>query len=109
MTSMNKTYTPELAPDVLQRLRDYAEQFQDLYRYPTQFSWSGVYLQGLLHDGERKSIEPLSARVTLPPDLNAKDPERGECNPPPLPPAGEEEKEGSGEGHKAQHTSGRFN
>jgi SRSO17 transposase len=31
----------------------------------------------LLHDGERKSIEPLSGRVTLPPDLNSKDPEQG--------------------------------
>jgi SRSO17 transposase len=35
-----------------------------------------VYLQGLLADGERKSIEPLSRRVTLPPDLNSKDPEQ---------------------------------
>ncbi len=37
---------------------------------------AGVYLQGLLHDGERKSIEPLSGRVTLPPDLDVKDPEQ---------------------------------
>lgn len=41
--------------------------------------------------------------------INSKEPERGECNPPPLPPAGEEEKTGSGQGHKAQATSGRFN
>ena len=41
-----------------------------------QATWSGVYLQGLLHDGERKSIEPLSRRVTLPPGLAAKDPEQ---------------------------------
>ena len=33
MISMNKTYTPELTPEVLQRLRDYAEQFRDLYRH----------------------------------------------------------------------------
>jgi hypothetical protein len=32
MISMNKTYTPELTPEVLQRLRGYAERFQDLYR-----------------------------------------------------------------------------
>ena len=31
MTIMNKTYTPELAPEVLLRLGDYAEGFQDLY------------------------------------------------------------------------------
>jgi SRSO17 transposase len=35
-----------------------------------------VYLQGLLADGERKSIEPLSRRVTLPPDLTSQDPEQ---------------------------------
>ena len=29
MTSMNKTYTPELTPEVLDRLRDYAELFRD--------------------------------------------------------------------------------
>ena len=69
MNIMNKTYTPELAPEVLQRLRDYAEHFRDLYRYPTQFSWSGVYLRGLLQDGQRKSIEPMADRVPRPAEL----------------------------------------
>jgi dienelactone hydrolase len=41
--------------------------------------------------------------------INRKEPERGECNPPPLPPKGEEDKNGSGEGHKAQNASTRFN
>src|SRR3954464_8712443 len=77
MASMNKTYTPELAPEVLLRLQDYAEHFQDLYRYPTQFSWSGVYLRGLLQDGDRKSIEPMAARVPRPLELShIKDPEQ---------------------------------
>src|SRR3954465_11353081 len=77
MVSMNKTYTPELAPEVLLRLRDYAERFQDLYRYPTQFSWSGVYLRGPLQDGRRKSIEPISARVPRPAELSdSRDPEQ---------------------------------
>ena len=77
MIIMNKTYTPELAPEVLHRLRDYAEPFQDLFRYPSQFAWSGVYLRGLLEDGERKSIEPLASRVPLPPQLlDVKDPEQ---------------------------------
>src|SRR3954451_19069094 len=74
---MNKTYTPELAPEVLLRLRDYAARFQDLYRYPTQFSWSGVYLRGLLQDGQRKRIEPMAARVPRPVELlDIRDPEQ---------------------------------
>src|SRR3954465_8966588 len=77
MVSMTKTYTPELAPEVLLRLRDYAARFQDLYRYPAQFSWSGVYLRGLLQDGQRKSIEPMAARVPRPAELlDIQDPEQ---------------------------------
>ncbi len=52
-------------------------------------------------------LEPGGAPTRVP--INRKDPERGACNPPPLPPAGEEPKEGSGQGHKAPATSGRFN
>jgi SRSO17 transposase len=76
MTIMSKTYTPELTPEVLDRLEDYADVFRDDFPHKKQALWSGVYLQGLLHDGERKSIEPLSGRVILPQDLNAKDPEQ---------------------------------
>jgi SRSO17 transposase len=77
MISMNKTYTPELSPEVLHRLRGYAGQFRDLYRHAPQFAWSGVYLRGLLEDGERKSIEPLAARVPLPLELShIQDPEQ---------------------------------
>ena len=77
MNIMNKTYTPELTPDVLLRLRGYADRFQDLFRYNAQFAWSGVYLRGLLEDGERKSIEPMAARVPRPIDLlDIKDPEQ---------------------------------
>jgi SRSO17 transposase len=77
MTSMNKTYTPELTPEVLDRLRDYAERFRDDFRYKAQYVWSGVYLRGLLRDGERKSIEPMVARVPRPPELrDIQDPEQ---------------------------------
>jgi SRSO17 transposase len=76
MIIMSKTYTPELTPEVLDRLEVYADIFRDDFSHLKQALWSGVYLQGLLHDGERKSIEPLSGRVNLPPDLNAKDPEQ---------------------------------
>jgi SRSO17 transposase len=71
-----KTYTPELSPRVLSRLADYAASFADDFPQARPAFWASVYLQGLLLDGERKSIEPLSRRVTLPDDLTVKDPEQ---------------------------------
>src|SRR4051794_24578786 len=70
---MNRTYTPELAPEVLDRLDAYAARFRDDFNRPRQAAYSGVYLQGLILDGERKSIEPLSRKVTLPAGLQVKD------------------------------------
>src|SRR5215213_7954320 len=71
-----KTFTPTLDPTVLDRLRDYAARFAPDFPQSKPARWAGVYLRGLLADGERKSIEPLSRRVTLPPDLTSKDPEQ---------------------------------
>ena len=68
-----KTYTPELAPAVLGRLRAYAALFADDFPQAKPALWAGVYLRGLLLDGERKSIEPLSRRVALPEGLATKD------------------------------------
>jgi SRSO17 transposase len=73
---MSKTYTPDLPPDVLNRLKDYAAQFRPDFRRNRQSAWAHVYLHGLLIDGERKSIEPLSRRVTLPDGLEIADPEQ---------------------------------
>jgi SRSO17 transposase len=73
---MSKTYTPELTPDVLDRLENYAQLFRDDFSRTKQAVWSGLYLQGLLRDGERKSIEPLARRVILPPGFQARDPEQ---------------------------------
>jgi SRSO17 transposase len=70
---MNRTYTPELAPEVLERLDAYAARFRGDFNRPRQAAYSGVYLQGLILDGERKSIEPLSRKVTLPPGLEVAD------------------------------------
>jgi SRSO17 transposase len=71
-----KTYTPDLDPAVLDRLGDYAAQFADDFPQAKPAAWAGVYLQGLLLDGDRKSVEPLSRRVTLPPGLTSRDPEQ---------------------------------
>jgi SRSO17 transposase len=73
---MSKTYTPELRPDVLQRLEGYAAQFRPDFARSRQAAWAHVYLHGLLIDGERKSIEPLSRRVALPAGLDVADPEQ---------------------------------
>src|SRR5262245_27322717 len=71
-----KTFTPSLDPTVLDRLRQYAARFASDFPQSKPARWAGVYLHGLLTDGERKSIEPLSRRVTLPEGLTSKDPEQ---------------------------------
>src|SRR3954471_21491009 len=73
---MSKTYTPELTPDVLRRLEGYAAGFRDAFGFDRPARWAGVSLAGLIQEGERKSIEPLSRRVALPPELAVKDPEQ---------------------------------
>lgn len=55
--------TPELDADVLERLRAYAWRFRRLFPRSDQFRQGGIYLHGLLLDGERKSMQPLSYRV----------------------------------------------
>ena len=75
---MNRTFTPELDAGVLKRLEEYAAHFAEDFNRPRQRAWCGVYLAGLLQDGERKSIEPLSRRVVLPEVLaGTQDPDQG--------------------------------
>ena len=75
---MNRTFTPELDAGVLTRLEEYAAHFADDFNRPRQRAWCAVYLAGLLQDGERKSIEPLSRRVSLPGVLaGTQDPDQG--------------------------------
>jgi len=71
-----KTFTPELDRAVLERLRQYTAHFASDFPQSKPARWAGVYLHGLLTDGERKSIEPLSRRVPLPPELTSRDPEQ---------------------------------
>jgi SRSO17 transposase len=73
---MNKTYTPELPADVLDRLDDYAEHFRPDFNRPRQAAWCGAYLHGLLSDGERKSIEPMAQRLARRLDFDVTDPDQ---------------------------------
>jgi SRSO17 transposase len=74
---MNRTFTPPLGPAVLERLEAYADRFRPHFNHPRQGLWSQVYLRGLIQEGERKSIEPLSHRVNLPAQLaSVADPEQ---------------------------------
>ena len=73
---MNRTFTPELDAGVLTRLEDYAKHFAGEFRHGRQAGWCGVYLAGLLQDGERKSIEPISRRVVLPAGWQVSDPDQ---------------------------------
>ena len=73
---MNRTYTPALNPDVLDRLAAYAASFRDDFNRPRQAQWCGVYLRGLIQDGDRKSAEPMAARVPLPGGLDVSDPDQ---------------------------------
>ena len=76
MTIMNKTYAPELAPE-LHRSANSVYRIQDLFRYASHFACSGVYLRGLARRWELKSIEPMASRVPRPPELlGVKDPEQ---------------------------------
>src|ERR687887_1876499 len=60
---MGRTVTPELDPEVLERLHAYAREFRPLFQRIDQYLHGRTYLHGLLLDGERKSFEPLSRRV----------------------------------------------
>ena len=73
---MNRTFTPTLSPGVLARLEAYAEAFRGDFPMGRQADWSLVYLRGPLRDGDRKSIEPLVARVDPPPQLRVKNPDQ---------------------------------
>ena len=73
---MNRTYTPALNPDVLDRLAAYAASFRDDFNRPRQAAWCGVYLRGLIQDGDRKSAEPIANRIPLPEGLTSPTPTR---------------------------------
>src|SRR3954453_14091458 len=71
-----KTFTPAPAPPILARPRAYAVRFAADFPQAKPARWAGVYLHGLLTDGDRKSVEPLSPRVTLPDGRTTRAPEQ---------------------------------
>src|ERR687885_1391859 len=60
---MGRTITPELDAEVVERLYGYALECRPLFPRSDQSRQARTCLHGLLLDGERKSIEPLSRRV----------------------------------------------
>jgi SRSO17 transposase len=60
---MGQTITPDLDADAVERLYTYALAYRPLFGRSDRYKQGRVYLHGLLLDGERKSIEPLSRRV----------------------------------------------
>src|SRR5262249_4864795 len=73
---MTRPFPPKLPPAVLARLADSAAGFRADFNRPRQAAWCGVYLRGLIQDGDRKSAEPMAARVPLPEGLEVSDPDQ---------------------------------
>ncbi|MEV8626481.1 IS701 family transposase [Streptomyces sp. NPDC051079] len=55
--------TPEELDVVRCRLEDFAADVFEPFARADQRRWGGVYLRGLLLDGQRKSVDPMAARL----------------------------------------------
>jgi SRSO17 transposase len=55
--------TPQQVAEIRQQLQAYVAEFAAELGRSERRHWCGKYLEGLLREGERKSIEPLAARV----------------------------------------------
>ena len=52
--------SPRDVDGLLKKLKTYHAFFEPAFRRPEQIAWAEVYLQGLLGDQPRKSIEPIA-------------------------------------------------
>ena len=55
--------TPKILKALDRRLQHFLEDLTEPMGRRERRHWARVYLEGLLLDGERKSIEPMAARV----------------------------------------------
>ncbi len=55
--------TTKQVSGIRQQLQAYVGEFTTDLGRSERRHWCGKYLEGLLQEGERKSIEPLAARV----------------------------------------------
>lgn len=55
--------TPESLKGLESRLMHFLEDLLEPMGRSERRHWAQVYIQGLLLDGERKSIEPMAARI----------------------------------------------
>ena len=55
--------SPRDVDGLVDELTIYHARFGPAFRRPEQFYWSGIYLNGLLGDEPRKSIEPIALQA----------------------------------------------
>src|SRR5579863_9498921 len=55
--------TPKVLKALDQRLQKFLEHLTEPMGRSERRHWARVYVQGLLLDGERKSIEPMASRI----------------------------------------------
>jgi hypothetical protein len=66
MEGMNRTYTPNLDPDVLDRLAACAAAFRYDFNRPRRAQWCGVYLRGLSTTAEHiRLAHDLDPRTSI--------------------------------------------
>ncbi|HWU10619.1 MAG TPA: transposase [Streptomyces sp.] len=63
--------TPEGLDELRCRPEDFAADVSEPFARADQRRWGGVHPRGLLLDGQRRSVEPMAARLVAPPFRSA--------------------------------------